>query len=1729
MTHSSWNNRNGFSSSRNQGATDAVATPSDVTASNESAASDAISSTHADTAAQVGSSLPQLTVNDTVDHIVNSSEATAVQYTVSGLDSSGTVTFKDASNHEVTASISGNGVYTADLSSLTDGKITSSVTTGDAGHTNSVSGNTISLETDKDLNPSLSVDASNPSHVTFSISGFQGDEKGSITFTDSLGHESVVNVGSNGNYSTDLSSLAPGKITYLLTETDPAGNTISIDPPTLLGGDGSAGAPGGTPQRAGLLDDYATRPSWQVAGVDYAVGVTPGTTLKVPTANNLPPGATLGSGPTIYVDGKDVSLNGYDLTHYTVMINSDASGTVTISNCAATTGVNIRSTVDAKASVVVQNCTLDGGGMASDPDFQLIKVWTPLTVEYSVIKNAPAAIYAGGGQPLTVLYNEMEGFAWSNGAHANAIYVTGGNNPSASTTIAYNTIYTGASQNAQGFPIGIGAAIAFFDDGGNFYNSTVNNNTVISDLPGGASYLIGFYVGQGHSATGGVVQDNYVASINGFGNNSGAFGAFYAGSSGTVQATYTNNIDMNNGKVISGTNAESGSGSTGGNTGTTTSPPVIDNYSTDSGVKGDGITNDNTVTLTGKAAANSTIKIYDGTTQIGSATADGSGAWTYTTAALQDGAHKLSATATSSGKTSASSTALSVTIDTVAPNAPAISSSTASGNGAYLLKGTAEASSTVNVFDGTSQVGTVKADASGAWSYTVSSLSVGTHSLTAKAVDVAGNTSTASAAVSAVVSGSGTTGPTDPAGPSAPTIASVSNDTGVAGDGITSDNTLELKGTAAANSTVTVYDGSTKLGTVKADASGSWDYITQVLTDAKHVLTATATNASGQTSSASAATNVTVDTKAPTAPVEVGDSVVNTNHVLLNGTAEAGSTITIYDGTTVVGTATTGSNGTWTVTTSALSSGAHDLTATATDVAGNVSALSQPLDPVIPGGGGSTPTKPAAPVIAKFSDDSGVAGDHITNDNTLTLTGTAVANGTVTVLDGSKQLGTAKVDASGNWTLSTSALADGTHNLTATVANGGQTSAASTAMSVTIDTKVDAPVISSSTASGTDAYVLKGTAEANSTVSVFDGSKQLGTIKADASGAWSYTASSLSAGTHSLTAKAVDVAGNTSAASTAVSAVVSGSGPSGPTAPAAPVIAKFSDDSGVAGDHITNDNTLTLTGTAVANGTVTVMDGSKQLGTARVDASGNWTLSTSALADGTHNLTATVANGGQTSAASTAMSVTIDTKVDAPVISSSRASGTDAYVLKGTAEANSTVSVFDGSKQLGSIKADATGAWSYKVSSLSAGTHSLTAKAVDVAGNTSAASAAVSAVVSGSGSGPTNPTGPSAPTIAKFSNDSGVAGDNITNDTTLTLTGAALANSTIKVFDGLKQVGTTKVDDSGHWTLTTSSLSDGTHKLTATDTDSHGHTSAASSALSVTIDSHAPGTPTMGVYSQGGSQVGHTTTSDDLMLKGTAEANSSIKIFDAGKQIGTATTNDKGAWTYDTGHLADGNHSFTATAIDVAGNASHASAAKGVMVNGSTGGTDPTGPTASLDFTDVTENSNHTATIKGTGDAFSQIKLFDGNHAVGSVKVGADGTWSYTTDKLYCGVHTFKASEVDSSGHTVDSSSGRAVIGSDASNKLFSTSGNDVFAGNGHGDTFVFAANFGNDIIKDFAAGTKGNDTIQFSKSVFDNFASVLSHASQVGHDVVISTGNDSLTLKNTKIGALNSHDFHFA
>ncbi len=149
--------------------------------------------------------------------------------------------------------------------------------------------------------------------------------------------------------------------------------------------------------------------------------------------------------------------------------------------------------------------------------------------------------------------------------------------------------------------------------------------------------------------------------------------------------------------------------------------PAITSFSNDSGVAGDHVTNDNTLSLTGTAEAGATVKVYDGATLLGSATANGAGAWSFTTGH----ADRRCAQSDRHGHRRRRQhrpgleRALSVTIDTGAPVAPAITSfSNDSGvagdhvtnDNTLSLTGTAEAGATVKVYDGATLLGSATAN-----------------------------------------------------------------------------------------------------------------------------------------------------------------------------------------------------------------------------------------------------------------------------------------------------------------------------------------------------------------------------------------------------------------------------------------------------------------------------------------------------------------------------------------------------------------------------------------------------------------------------------------------------------------------------------------------------------------------------------------------------------------------------------------------------------------------------------------------------------------------------------------------------------------------------------------------------------------------------------------------------------------------------------------------------------
>src|SRR4029078_938423 len=152
------------------------------------------------------------------------------------------------------------------------------------------------------------------------------------------------------------------------------------------------------------------------------------------------------------------------------------------------------------------------------------------------------------------------------------------------------------------------------------------------------------------------------------------------------------------------------------------------------------------------------------------------------------------------------------------------------------IKGTAQANTLVTIKEGATVLGTTTADATGAWSFTPAGLADGAHALSVSQTDLAGNTGAATLSVTLDKT------------PPALSVALVSDTGSSATDGITSNPAI--KGTAQANTLVTIKEGSTVLGTTTADATGVWSFTPAGLLDGAHTLTVSQTDPAGHTRTA---------------------------------------------------------------------------------------------------------------------------------------------------------------------------------------------------------------------------------------------------------------------------------------------------------------------------------------------------------------------------------------------------------------------------------------------------------------------------------------------------------------------------------------------------------------------------------------------------------------------------------------------------------------------------------------------------------------------------------------------------------------------------------------------------------------------------------------------------------------------------------------------------------------
>jgi VCBS repeat-containing protein len=679
---------------------------------------------------------------------------------------------------------------------------------------------------------------------------------------------------------------------------------------------------------------------------------------------------------------------------------------------------------------------------------------------------------------------------------------------------------------------------------------------------------------------------------------------------------------------------------------------------------------------------------------------------------------------------------------------------------------------------------------------------------------------------------------------------------------------------------------------------------------------------------------------------------------------------------------------------------------------------------------GDTTPPPAPTLTLAAASDSGAAGDRLTNDSTPTLTGTAEAGATVTILRNGISIGTALAAANGSWSFTTAVLADGLHNFTATARDAaGNNGPASTALTLTIDTGAPAaPALALAAASDSGAAgdrltndntpTLTGTAEAGATVTILRNGAIAGTTTAAADGGWTYTSAALADGTHVFTAFATDAAGNAGPASAALALTIDTAAPGLPTIDLA-----AAEDSGASdSDDLTNRASVTLSVSAETGSTVTLN------GQSAVAVAGLASF-TVALAEGVNGFGATATDAAGNVSAAGMLSIGRDSDADlgddlAVTLGDGLINAMEraavGFALSGL-DADATATLTFASTGGGAITRtlSANGTGTIDLSSLGDGAISVFVSAGDAAGNTA----------TGSGFGAMLDTlAPNTPVIDLVAaDDSGASdGDNLTNLAIVRLSVAAETGATVTL-NGQSAVATA---GAASFTL---ALVEGANAFSATATDAAGNTSAAGT-LTVTRDSDADAGDDLAVSLNDSlinaaerAAVAFTLTGLD------ADAIASLTFASSGGGSLTRTLSGNGTGAIDLSSLADGAITVSVAASDAAGNAASGGGAAATL-----DATGPAAPTLALDAGSDTGTPGDGATLDttptliGTTEPGATVTILRDGFGVGSATADAGGNWSFTSAVLAAGPYSFTTFATDAAGNAGPASAPFALTIEDA-------------------------------------------------------------------------------------------------
>ncbi|EEX0632187.1 Ig-like domain-containing protein, partial [Escherichia coli] len=1078
---------------------------------------------------------------------------------------------------------------------------------------------------------------------------------------------------------------------------------------------------------------------------------------------------------------------------------------------------------------------------------------------------------------------------------------------------------------------------------------------------------------------------------------------------------------------------------------------------------------------------------------------------TYTGTVQADGSWSVSVPTSALGALNASNYTVSATVNDKAGNpgsashnlavdttAPVLTINTVAGDDiindaehaqALVISGTSsggEAGDVVSVvLNGKTYTTTL--DASGNWSVgvpaaDVTALGSGAQTITASVSDRAGNSDDASRTVTVSLS--------------APVI-SINT---IAGDDVINatekGSDLALSGTSdqPAGTAITVtLNGQNYSATT--DASGNWSVTVpasavSALGEATYSVTASVTNAQGNSSTASH--NVQVNTALPGITINpvATDDIINASEAgsaqTISGQvtgAAAGSTVTVELGGKTY-TATVQADLSWNVSVpaadwQALGNGELTVNASVTNAVGNTGSGTRDItiDASLPG----------------LRVDT-VAGDDVVNiiehaqAQVITGSSSGFAAGTALTVVINNQTYAATVLANGSWSVGVPATdvsnwPAGTLNITVSGANSAGTQTSIT-HPLTVDLTAVAISMNSITSDDAINAAEKGAAltlsgstsgvEAGQTVTVTFGGKTYTTTVA-ANGSWSTTvpAADLAAlrdGDASAQVRVTNVNGN-SATATHEYSVDS----------AAPTVTINT----IASDNIINASeaaagvTVSGTSTAQTGQTLTVtLNGTNYQTTVQTDGSWSLTLPASdltALANNGYTLTATVSDlAGNLGSAS--KGVTVDTT--APVISFNTVAGDDvinnvehiqAQIISGTATGavagDRLVVTIAGQQYVTST--DASGNWSVGVpasviSGLADGTVTISATITDSAGNSS-----------------TQTHNVQVNTAAVSLSVSTISGDNLINAAeagsalTLSGTGTNFATGTVVtvLLNGKGYSAT--IQSNGSWSVNVpaadvAALSDGTsYTVSASAQDSAGNSATAS--RSVAVDLTAPVISINTVSTD--DRLNAAEQQQPLTLNGStsAEVGQTVTVTFGGKTY-TATVAANGTWALnvpavDLAALGQGAQTITASVNDRAGNPGQATHALTVDTVA------PTVTIATVAGDDIINNAEQLAgqTISGTTTAeVGQTVTVTFNGQTWSATVGSGGSWSvFIPAQQFAGLsdgsYTISATVSDQAGNPGSASRGVTLNGDVPTVTINTFAGDDVVNAAEHGSSLVIS------------------------------------------------------------------------